>query len=439
MATIKVETKNQIDIGKKPRVYFTCHPDDFGRHFQKICQDIFKTHDCAIYYTENMAESIAPDDRETDLGRNNLFVIPITFKLLTTPNRAMDEDFPYACKEHIPVLPIMMESGLDSLYAAADKFGELQYLNPYSTDPTEISYEEKLKKYLESVLLSDEMVKRVQGAFDAYIFLSYRKKDRKYANELMRLIHNIPEFRDVAIWFDEFLTPGESFKDGISKILSDSKLFALLVTPNLLEELDGKPNFVMGEEYPAALQAGMAIVPAEMEPTEKERLSQKYKDIPRCVDPRDAQELKSRLAEVLFKTVKRENEDPVHNFLIGLAYMEGIDVEINRKRGLQLITLAAEAGVPEAMRMLYRLYDSGKGIAVNYREAEKWASRLVQLYEKQYGTDHPAAIEAMQDLANIHYSLGQYDLALEENEKLYGISCRVHGENHPSPLKSCAL
>ena len=41
-------------------------------------------------------------------------------------------------------------------------------------------------------------------AFDAYIFLSYRKKDRRYANELMRLIHNNPECRDIAIWFDEF-------------------------------------------------------------------------------------------------------------------------------------------------------------------------------------------------------------------------------------------
>ena len=66
------------------------------------------------------------------------------------------------------------------------------------------------------------MAKRVRAAFDAYIFLSYRKKDRKYANELMRLIHSNPECRDIAIWFDEFLTPGESFKENIEKILDRS-------------------------------------------------------------------------------------------------------------------------------------------------------------------------------------------------------------------------
>lgn len=178
MANINIETKNHLDIGKKTRVYFTCHPDDFEKCFKKICDDIFKTHDCAIYYTEDMCEAIAEDEKETDLGRNNLFVIPVTFKLLTTPNRAMDEDFRYAMEKHIPVLPIMMESGLDELYSKPDKFGELQFLNPYSTDPTEISYKEKLKKHLEAILISDEMAKRVRAAFDAYIFLSYRKKDR---------------------------------------------------------------------------------------------------------------------------------------------------------------------------------------------------------------------------------------------------------------------
>jgi hypothetical protein len=113
MAIIKIETKNQSDIGKKPRVWFTCHPEDFEKYFRKICDDLFATHDCAVYYTEDMTEIIAPEDMGTDLGRNNLLIVPVTFKLLTTPNRAMDVDIPYAKQAHIPVLPFMMESGID--------------------------------------------------------------------------------------------------------------------------------------------------------------------------------------------------------------------------------------------------------------------------------------------------------------------------------------
>lgn len=113
MPELEYRTKGGSSPSRKPRVYFTCHPDDFERHFEKICEDIFKTHDCAIYYTEDMTEVFAEEDKETDLGSNNLFVVPVTFRLLTTPNRAMDLDIAYAKEQHIPILPFMMESGID--------------------------------------------------------------------------------------------------------------------------------------------------------------------------------------------------------------------------------------------------------------------------------------------------------------------------------------
>ena len=148
MATILFKTKFESNPKGKPRVYFTCHPDDFERSFDKICDDIYKTQDCVIYYKENMSDIIADEDKATDLGQMNLFVIPVTFKLLSQPNAAMDDDFAYAKQENIAVLPIILETGIDEFYSAPEKFGERQYLNPYSTDITEIRYEEKLEKYL---------------------------------------------------------------------------------------------------------------------------------------------------------------------------------------------------------------------------------------------------------------------------------------------------
>ena len=390
MAVFKVETKNKIDIDKKSRVYFTCHPEDFEKSFKKICDDILKTHDCAIYYTEDMAEVIAEDEMQVDLGRNNLFVVPVTFKLLTTPNRAMDEDIPYALKEHIPILPIMMEPGIDEFYSKPDKFGEMQYLNPYSTDLTEISYEEKLKKYLESVLISDELAKRVRAAFDAYIFLSYRKKDRKYANELMRLIHSIPECRDIAIWFDEFLTPGESFKENIEKILDDCKLFTLLVTPQLLEKFVDKngeewDNYVLSTELPLARkkkeEKGTDILAVEMEKTDKDALSKI--SIEDYTNPENA-DFRARLLETISRMAITTNNTPEHNFLIGLAYLEGIDVEVDRGRAVELITLAAEFNLPEAMKKITSMYIDGVAVLRNYKKANEWQKRIVNFYDVSY-------------------------------------------------------
>ena len=62
---------------------------------------------------------------------------------------------------------------------------------------------------------------KIRAAFDAYIFLSYRKKDRAYAQELMHLIHKNRFCKDIAIWYDEFLTPGESFRANVEKMMRD--------------------------------------------------------------------------------------------------------------------------------------------------------------------------------------------------------------------------
>ena len=53
----------------------------------------------------------------------------------------------------------------------------------------------------------------------------------------MRLIHKNEFCRDIAIWYDEFLTPGENFNDAIKEALQKSGLFVLTVTPNLVNGL----------------------------------------------------------------------------------------------------------------------------------------------------------------------------------------------------------
>ena len=119
----QVKTKGNTNPKGKSRVYFSCHPDDFDDVFDKICEDVFASQDCAVYFTEDMSVVIPEENRETDLGRMNLFIIPVTLKLLSQPNRAFDSDFRFAVEKHIPVLPIMMEDNINELYSRPDKFG----------------------------------------------------------------------------------------------------------------------------------------------------------------------------------------------------------------------------------------------------------------------------------------------------------------------------
>ena len=420
----------------KPRVYFTCHPDDFDKYFETLCNDILNALDCAVFYTDDMNKDLTDANAQIYLERMNLFVIPVTLDLLTRPNRAMEFDFRFAKEKHIPVLPLLIDTDIYSLYKKPENFGEMQYLKPFSKDETAIDYKDKLKKHLTTVIVSNELVKQIRETFDAYIFLSYRKKDHKFANELMKLIHKDPRFESIAIWFDEFLTPGEGFRDNIKRYLNDSIIFTLLVTPNLLEHhADGTPNFIMAEEYPSAKKLNKPVIPAEMEETDIDLLKLYYSDIPDCSDIKDESGFYDRLKDSLPKTTINENrDDPLHNYLIGLAYLNGIDVEIDRDKGIRLITKAAEAGLPDAMRKLFLSYSFGENVETDYDKALLWSIKLYELHVNELGEEHPDTLLALVEMGCAYLKAGDFGNAIDFLEKSYSLICKVHGEESPEAL-----
>ena len=423
MTEFKIRTKNNDSPKGKPRVYFTCHPEDLSFCLDRVCKDIFLTHDCGIYYTEDMMSPLDEETLDADLGQMNLVVVPISYKLLREKNRAMQVDIAYAKKHNIPILPLMMESGIDTLYSEEGSFGDRQYLTPECNEALSDSYKYKLKNYLDTILVSKEMADRIRAAFDAYVFLSYRKKDRKYADELMRIIHAIPKCRDIAIWYDEFLTPGESFVSNIESAMDNSRLFALLVTPSILEE----DNYVLREEYPAARRRGMDILPTEMVSTNRDKLFALFDGIPSPVRTVD-KEFSAALIGMLEKVAKSKNDnDPEHNFLIGLAYLDGIDTEVDRPRALQLIEGSANEGLPEAMEKMYHIYCDGIGTLPDSKLASYWAAKLLDYSKAKKGTKHGDTLFWSYTLARCLRSAKEKDAALKASKDSYDLHRQVYG------------
>ena len=430
MANFKVKTRDASSPKNKPSVYFTCHPSDI-KWLDKICQDIFKTHDCAIYYTDDMTAPLNDSNMDADFGSMNMFVVPVSYNLLRTENRAMDTDIAYAKEKNIPILPLMTELGIDAYYSRGDKFGEKQYLVPCYEGIEAEAYRTKLNKYLDTILISKEMADRIRAEFDAYIFLSYRKKDKKYAHQLIKTIHDIPACRDTAVWYDEFLTPGENFTGNIVSAMEHSKLFALLVTPSIVEE----GNYVIREEYPSAKRMGMKILPTEMVDTDREKLKEAFKDLPPTVRTED-EEFAGTLIEAVGRLANRENDDNTeHNYLIGLAYLDGIDVEINYQRALDMILAAAEKKLPDAMEKMYEMYLNGKGVKHDYTEAAKWAERMHDLCLARDGEESEESIKWMVKSGDaLKEDEISYDKAYAVFKKAYEESIKIHGTHHEEPM-----
>ncbi len=417
---MKYVTRGGIIPQGIPKVYVTGHSSQFMQHFAHIKEDILKFSNCAVFYDPDPEhpEDIDPKDPKgvekfkSLLKSMQLVVLVVTRRFVEEDTFAFSEVFQFANEETIPVLPILEENGIEAAFN--EKCGNIQMLNPYSEDPTEISYEDKLKKRLDAVLIGDEMAEKIRAAFDAYVFLSYRKKDREQAQKLMQLIHSNDFCRDVAIWYDEFLVPGEDFNQAIAAAMKKSDLFALTVTPHLLEE----GNYVMTTEYPEAAKANMSILPVELEETDSEKLQEKYSEIPTILRADDANRLKRALKQILGLDDTVRNNDPQHMFFIGLAYLSGIDVEVNRKRAVELITAAAKQDLPEAMDKLVSMYHEGEGVERDYPTAIEWQKRLVELREKQYRQSKNVdnAWKWIYDfnlLAEYTEEIGHYEEALE--------------------------
>ena len=388
MIQLQYKTRENTTPHGKANVYYTAHPEDTVNFLADIQNQILYLQNCVIWHDSETERQI--DDSflsELALMNMQLMVIPVTKKLLTTANRVTENELAFAREHHIAVLPIMMEPGLDRWYAKV--FGDLQYLDTSNEDSTAIPYQEKLEKYLESVLVGDKTLQDIHNAFDAQVFLSYRKKDRQLAQKLMELIHQIPEMESVGIWYDEFLIPGEGFNGGIQDAIQKSDLFVLAMTKSLINE----DNFVQANEYKWIWQwatkkyaeaCRSRIVPAKLEETDRTVTEDRFPNIPDDVDPQQEDAFYHALVEPLRNQLISHIDEPMHQYLMGLAYLHGISMLPNHEKGKHLLEQAAQAGVLDARKKLVHMYFRGYGVEQSYATAIYWQQQVVALCKERY-------------------------------------------------------
>ena len=373
--------RGNASLQGKPKIYFSSHPDDFSKYFDQIKEILLKESNLSIWYDENLS---ADDDRQEiadQLHQMHLVVIPVTKKLLTQKNQTVSVEFPLAQKLHIPILPLMMEGGLDQLFE--QQFGSIHYLIPEQTDETAVPFSEKLHKWMEEVLTTDSRTQEIRDIFRGGMFLSYRKADRYYARNLMNMIHKNESLQDVAVWYDEFLLAGENYNQNIENSLIGNKAFILAVTPNLLAE----GNYVQRIEYPMAVSEHKKIIAVEMAETNKTKLSRLYPDIGNVISFDDPDTIRKHIEDCFAGCPPKQNCSDIHKkFLLGLAYMNGINVELDREKGFALIEEAAKNGDIEAIKELIILYRDGKGVDRSLQSSFTWRIKLVDKLENQYRT-----------------------------------------------------
>lgn len=408
------------------KVFFSFHPSD-AEQMERISGDVLSLANCAIYYhTDSFSkEDIDLKDYELKLREMKLFVVIVTTNYLMNDSVSKNWEYGFAVKHNIPIIPIAVESEFEDFFVAemnriGDGYGDIQLLKSQVNDKTEISYRQKLFRDLGKILVDDKEIERIKKAFSSQIFLSYRKKDRKYANELMRTIHNIPSLRNVSIWYDEFLSSGEKWSSQIGDALTNSDVFLLMVTPSITEP----DNYVIKEEYPTARKQNKKIISVrkaikQSEALNQEEMNRLFPGLKLFVDGNDAAELEDALHEL----ADSGESNPEQDYLIGLAFFNGIDVERDNEKAVSLIVASAQKGLPEAVNKLAEMYWTGDGIAVNYENSILWRKKLIEIYGRQF-TDmkNPEEmlnyIKALESLTSCLYELSAYRDSLRCGKRL---------------------
>ncbi len=379
MADMKCCVNESVSGGiqNMPKVYFCCHPDDFDEYFQQTRSEIHQIYPkISFWYYEK------DDEPESDkINQMNLMLIIVTNRFLEEYSKANHSCFKaleLAKQRNIPLLPLLQNGVLVESYRKV--FQHSQYLAKTSSSSFSIPYEDKLKRRLGETLLNNEEIKQIEDAFVAIAFLSYRKKDRKFVNEIMECIHSDEKYRDVGIWYDEFLTPGEEFDKEIEGVLVNSDLFVLMVTSNLLE----KGNYVMESEYPKAVEHSIPMLSIKCAQTDSEAFRDIFSKATSLCPLDDAAQISMELDRILKDKVVNTNEnDPRHMYLMGSAYLYGVNVEKNNIRATELLTKAADLGCNEAYERLASIYHNGDGIPADYEKEIVWRYKYVEKLKEE--------------------------------------------------------
>ena len=137
------------------------------------------------------------------------------------------------------------------------------------------------------------------------------------------------------------------------------------------------------------------------------------------------------------KSGRQESDnDPRRVYLQGVACRDGVGAAADPERGVSLITAAAEAGLPEAMKELCAMYRGGAGVSPDLQKALFWAQKCADRSAELYGKEAPETLDALNGLAVLHCASGNSEKAVELLEKSSVQTWNVLGATHPKTLEA---
>ena len=265
---------------KKQKIFISAHPADRYEWLDLVVDAIESTEVYTAVYNPT------PSDSDSgDLCGAEAVVILASVKYFTWVGSGYKSEFFAAVREGVRVIPILIEGGQNTIDLVNMRIGKIQYI-----DATEN------RDFAMSTLVAHLMAR--ESAVDRSlpsVFISYRKKDKRYLYEIIKNIEGYADFDKINLWYDEVILPGENYSKSILHELDECDLFILVVTPNILEP----SNYVRKVEYKRAVSLGKRIIAIEAEKTDKAALKEAFSELTTPIGMKQSGAIFSVLSELL--------------------------------------------------------------------------------------------------------------------------------------------
>ncbi|WP_034447732.1 toll/interleukin-1 receptor domain-containing protein [Butyrivibrio sp. AE2032] len=324
------------------------HPSDFNE-MMDVAAEMLEFSDC-IVHVQNPNAAPSAEDASVWTNELSLIVFVVSERFLEEVGFARCLMLPEAMKKRVRILPVKSaDSG-----RLGEEFsricGKIHLL-----DRGTQTFKDDLKTYFDSVLepyrmidLSEEQKRIRADLFRCKAFISYRKKDIDQLLRLLDFIREIPELRDMAVFFDSALVPGEDFNQRLKNEISGSDIIIFVVTPHLME--DG--NYVIREEYPQAVAEGKILIPVFMDDTDASSVRSVFSAFEEVLDFDDKDALVEKLISVRSMFGDIPSMTPEYKHLLAIAYETGDGTERNYILSNLLLREAASKGFPASVARL---------------------------------------------------------------------------------------
>ena len=419
------------------RVFLSYHGRNTAER-DAIISDLHSTdvgESCIVLYLENPYD-IDENELSHEISESKGLVILVTPEILEDAlSGKLPLEYYMAQKEDTPIIPILRYDCPFETFNRA--FGDIHCISkPYGDkfdDEQNKEYQINLKAQLDKFLVSEEIIKLInEKAFTGSIFVGYRKHEREEAKRFMKAFHDLKGCVSISIRYDNFLSAGKDFNKEIEEIISDKDTLALalVVTPDLAT----KKNYVQRIEYPLAQRIGKPVVPVEVKRTPYSQFIECFPCADTPILLEDTISLQATLYCKLDEISFVNELDSEHAYLLGMAYLNRINVERDFDRAIRLLAGTTEDYTEvsiNAVEQLAKIYEDGIWTNINYEETLRWYQKALTINEKIFGYEHPNIATIYNNIAVIYQKQGMYLRALEWYKKALAINEEILGKEHP--------